>query len=67
MPFAVWCDREETEILRGDELASHGFLVDRAAVAVFECRYALHVPHMRPLAPLFRTAKSMLTGQQVHT
>ncbi|KAK9903307.1 hypothetical protein WJX75_002515 [Coccomyxa subellipsoidea] len=30
--------REETEILRGDELASHGFLVDRAAVAVFECR-----------------------------
>ncbi|BDA49980.1 hypothetical protein COCOBI_15-1080 [Coccomyxa sp. Obi] len=30
--------REESEILREDRLASQGFLVDRAAVAVFECR-----------------------------
>ncbi len=30
---------EESEILRGDRLASQGFLVDRAAVAVFECRH----------------------------
>ena len=43
--LAVWSDREETGILRADELASQGFLVDRAAVAVFECRHALILHH----------------------
>ncbi len=36
------CAREETELLKADELASQGFLIDRAAVAVFECRHALN-------------------------